>query len=88
MLDELLPPSLGEAVEHVRTVAQLRQMFDELNRRRADERRGVIELQEVSPGVFAAPRKPPPPRRTKLQRLQGVIADFDHIAREFHGRRR
>ena len=89
MLDELLPPTLGEALQDVRVVAELGEAFAQARRRRNDERAGVIELEEVSPGVFAAPRRPnPPARRTNLGRFADLIGDFDHIARGMRGRSR
>jgi hypothetical protein len=86
VLDELLPPTLGEALGQVRTVVELGQVLETLHARRQRDRHGVIDLEEVAPGVFAAPkRKPVQP--TPIGRLSGIIEDFNHVRRALHGRR-
>ena len=60
---------------------RLADAFDEVQQRRAKRRRddalGVLELEEVSPGVYA-PGKPKPRRRI-LAEARDLLDDIEHV---------
>lgn len=68
--------SLKGFIEDVQRLQELGEAFGELNRRnarqRAAEERGEIELVEVRPGVFQAPRKRSPMHRTGENPFAGL----------------
>lgn len=89
VLDQLVPPDVGQLLGDLRAVAHIGATFADLREKRRKADAGVIDLVEVQPGVFAAPRRPPPPRdRGRFGQLQGIVHDFDQLARALHGRRR
>lgn len=85
VLDGLIPPSVDQVLGELRAVAQIGATLHDMRKR---QREGVIDLVEVAPGVFAAPRRPPPKPPGHLGRLQGLVDDFDQLARALHGRGR
>jgi hypothetical protein len=67
--------SLEGFIADVQRLRELGEAFRELNRRRARQASGEIELVEVRPGVWATPRQ-----RSPMQRLPA-----DHPFRELAG---
>lgn len=47
---------LGEFLADLDRVQRFGEALDRVRRRKVDRERGVIELEEIRPGVFAAPR--------------------------------
>lgn len=88
LLGELVPPSARRALQDLQTVAHVRQVLEDIGKRRRDAERGVIDLQEVAPGVYAAPKPQPRRENTNVGRLRSIVDGFEVLSRELHGRRR
>lgn len=88
VLDGVLPPSLGQTLGELEAMAQIGATLHELSERRRAERQGVIDLQEVAPGVFAMPKTARAPNPSRVGRFRALVADFNHLQRALHGNRR